>query len=236
MPDSRDSPSTKDPEALRSEILPLFPLASVVLFPELQVPLFIFEPRYRQMVEAALAGDRLIGMVTAVPQQLDQMPGDPEVFPIGCAGRIESCNQRDDGTYNIVLAGIARFRLERELDRPEGQLFRRAQTTFLIDDTTESDAGVARQLRARVHERYGELLARTAPQYLQQLQSPTLAEISDEIYANTISLSLDIDSIEKQSLLEAPSTTIRLERLLAVLDFKLANPLPSGPANPTSIQ
>ena len=227
-------PSDRDNELI--EILPLFPLANVVLFPQLRVPLYIFEPRYRQMIEAALAGNARIGMVTVVPDQLDNMAGDPEIFPVGCAGQIESCSQRGDGTYDIALAGVARFRIENELERLEDQLFRRANTTILIDDTTDSDVNEIDGLRARVHERYGRLIARMAPQYLEQLESHDFSEISDTVYANTISVSLDIDSIEKQSLLEAPSTVIRLERLLAVLDFKLADPLSSGPGSPASIQ
>ena len=232
----RDPDPDKDKDKERVETLPLFPLANVVLFPQLRVPLYIFEPRYRQMMEAALAGNTQIGMVTVVPDQLDNMAGDPEMFAVGCAGQIESCYTREDGTYDIALAGVARFRIEDELERPQDELFRRAKTTMLIDDTTESDATEIGGLRAQVHERYGRLIARVAPQYLEQLESHSFSQVSDTVYANTISVSLDIDSIEKQSLLEASSTLIRLERLVAVLDFKLADPLPSGPGSPASLQ
>lgn len=71
--------------------LPIFPLSEVVLFPGLRVPLHIFEPRYRQMLEAALAGEPRIGMVAVLPAQVASMDGDPATFSIGCAGTIEAC-------------------------------------------------------------------------------------------------------------------------------------------------
>lgn len=231
-----DSVPNTDQGDLQLEVLPLFPLANVVLFPQIKVPLYIFEPRYRQMIEAALDSSGRIGMVTAVPAQLDQMAGDPDIFPIGCAGQIESCTRRPDGTYDIALAGVDRFRVECELERPDGQLFRRARTAILVDDLIESDADVVRDLRARVHDRYGELLARVAPQYLERLRAHDFSKISDCVYANTISVSLEVDAIEKQSLLEASSTLIRLERLLAVIDFMLAGPPPGGPGSAVSLQ
>ena len=228
--------ATRDSSASRVELLPLFPLSNVVLFPQITVPLYIFELRYRQMIEAALAGSERIGMVTAVPEQLDEMAGDPEIFPIGCIGKIESSSKRSDGTYDIMLVGVARFRIEHEPPRTEGQLFRQAQTTLLIDDAAVSDPEALRDLREQVHDRYGRLLERLAPRYLEQFQAHDFSQVSNTIYTNTISASLDIDSIEKQSLLEASSTSSRLERLLAVLDFKLADQLARRSTNPESIQ
>jgi len=89
--------------------LPVFPLAGALLFPRGQLPLHIFEPRYRAMVRDALAGDRLIGMIQ--PKD-DGEP--PALFDVGCIGRITACDELDDGRFNLVLEGLSRFRVARE--------------------------------------------------------------------------------------------------------------------------
>lgn len=225
-----------DQGAERVEFLPIFPLDSVVLFPRVRVPLYIFEPRYRQMTEAALGGSGRIGMVTVVPEQVDLIGHDPELFPIGCAGQIKSSKKRGDGTYDILLEGVFRFRIEREIDRPEGQLYREAQVAILPDDESEPTGPEIQQLRTQVHQRYDRLLERIAPEHLEHFRSMGFDTMPHAVYANTISVSLSIDTVEKQSLLESSSTLVRLERLLAVLEFKLAEPLSRGPSNPASIQ
>lgn len=224
--------------------LPLFPLANVVLFPYVRLPLYIFEPRYRQMTKEALEGGRQIGMVTVVPDQIEQIGGDPGVFPIGCAGRIESCKQRSDGTYELMLEGVFRFRIDRELDRDDGRLYRSADVSVLEDPDLDLDPAPNRdpsvqaieQQRAEVHHRYATLLEREAPEFLDHFQSGKLEPIPNSVYVNTISMALDIDPLEKQSLLECPSTLARFERLLAVLEFKLANTLVSGASGEPPLQ
>lgn len=225
-----------DQEQQPVESLPLFPLASVVLFPHIQIPLYIFEPRYREMTEAALRGNRMIGMVTVVPDQLDDMSGDPAVFPIGCAGHIESFERREDGSYDIVIEGVSRFEIDHEPARPEGQGYREARVHLLAEAETADDDPEIRRLRAEVHRRYGELLARVAPDYIEQFQSDIFEAIPDTVYVNTVSLSLDIDAIEKQSLLESPTTRERLERVIVVLDFQLAESQTHGSSNPATLQ
>src|SRR6185295_15115312 len=89
--------------------IPLFPLPNVVLFPNVCLPLHIFEPRYREMTEEALAGDRMIGMVLLRPGWERNYEGRPPVFSVGCSGVITHYNKLDDGRYNIVLRGIERF-------------------------------------------------------------------------------------------------------------------------------
>lgn len=87
------------------ESLALFPLSDVVLLPEVSVPLYVFEPRYRQMTRDALAGGHQIGMVTVRPDSVSAMAGNPPVFEIGCLGRIANAQARPDGTYQILLLG-----------------------------------------------------------------------------------------------------------------------------------
>ena len=97
-----------------SDLLPLFPLPNVVLFPNVFLPLHIFEPRYREMVADAIAGDRLIGMVLLRPGWEHDYEGRPPVFPIGCSGVITHVERLADGRYNIILRGLERFRILEE--------------------------------------------------------------------------------------------------------------------------
>src|SRR5213082_1852536 len=95
-----------------SDLLPLFPLPTVVLFPNVFLPLHIFEPRYRDMVADALTGDRLIGMVLLKPGWESNYEGRPPVYPIGCSGLMTHVERlSSDGHYNIVLRGVERFRV-----------------------------------------------------------------------------------------------------------------------------
>jgi Lon protease-like protein len=104
--------------------VPVFPLAGALLFPRAQLPLHIFEPRYRTMVRDALASDRLIAMV----QPKDESES-PALFEIGCIGRIGACDELDDGRFNLVLEGLSRFRIAREadVDTPYRQVEREAR-------------------------------------------------------------------------------------------------------------
>src|ERR1700752_5009269 len=97
-----------------SDLLPLFPLPNVVLFPNVFLPLHIFEPRYREMIADALKSDRLIGMALLQAKWVGRYEGRPPVYPIGCSGVITHLDRHDDGRYNIVLRGLERFRILRE--------------------------------------------------------------------------------------------------------------------------
>src|SRR5207249_6162975 len=99
-------------------ILPIFPLTGVLLLPRGRLPLNIFEPRYLAMTRDALAGERLIGMVQ--PSDPRVAGGNPPVYPRGCAGRITSFSETDDGRFLITLTGISRFRIREELPLLEG--------------------------------------------------------------------------------------------------------------------
>src|SRR4051812_221270 len=98
---------------LPSEI-PLFPLPNVVLFPATQIPLHIFEPRYRAMIADALDGERLIGLVMLRPGWEPAYDAEPPVYPIGCAGFITHADRLADGRYNIILRGLEKFRIMQE--------------------------------------------------------------------------------------------------------------------------
>ena len=94
--------------------IPLFPLPNVVLFPNVYLPLHVFEPRYRQMMNRALAAERIIGMVLLKPGYEADYERTPPVYPVGCAGSITHVERLPDGRFNLVLKGITKFRVERE--------------------------------------------------------------------------------------------------------------------------
>ena len=139
-----------------SDLLPLFPLPNVVLFPNVFLPLHIFEPRYREMVADAVASDRLIGMVLLRPDWQQDYEGRPPVYPIGCSGLITHVERLADGRYNIVLRGIERFRV---LQEDHCRSYRRAAVEPL------AERGLAPEDRAAIklqRSKLEELLTATA--------------------------------------------------------------------------
>src|SRR5262245_7550066 len=136
----------------------LFPLSSVVLFPRVRTPLHIFEPRYRQMAEHALAGERWIGMVTVPPEHVRGLAGDPPVYPIGCAGLISQAQRLPDGRFHIMLDGAFRFRILEEVPRSGERLYRVARVERLADTYDDADRERVRALRGRVLELVRSLL------------------------------------------------------------------------------
>ncbi|HEX9368003.1 MAG TPA: LON peptidase substrate-binding domain-containing protein, partial [Vicinamibacterales bacterium] len=115
--------------------IPIFPLPNVVLFPNVFLPLHIFEPRYRQMVDAALNGDRVIGMVLLRPGWERDYEGRPPVYPIGCAGVITHAERLPDGRFNIVLRGMEKFRIASEETE---RLYRLATVVAVPEPPAES--------------------------------------------------------------------------------------------------
>src|ERR1700704_1541542 len=131
-----------------SDLLPLFPLPNVVLFPNVFLPLHIFEPRYREMVADALASDRMIGMVLLKPGWQHAYEGRPPVYPIGCSGVITHVERLEDGRYNIVLRGVERFRI---LEEDHGLPYRRASVEPLADRMlADEDRASLRRQRSRL--------------------------------------------------------------------------------------
>jgi Lon protease-like protein len=206
----------------REEQLPIFPLSNVVLFPHLQVPLHLFEPRYRAMVRDALDGPRRIGMVVVRPEHVAEMAGDPPVFPVGCAGTIQRHEKLPDGRYNIVLAGTGRFRILEEAPRAAGRAYRTARVELLDDPLEGRDTPRVAALRSRVAELVMELIRRTAPNRAGALPANFLRDLDDAPFVNALCNALAFDPSEKQGLLEAESSPLRYERLAGLLSFRLA--------------
>jgi len=206
----------------REEQLPIFPLSNVVLFPHLQVPLHLFEPRYRAMARDILDGPGRIGMAVVRPEHVAEMAGDPPIFPVGCAGTIQSSEKLDDGRYNIVLAGTERFRILEEVrPGPEGG-YRVARVELLDDVLEDSDAARVAALRSRVAELVLDLIRRTAPRRTDELPADFLRDLGDAPFVNALCNALAFDPPEKQGLLEAATIPLRYQRLTELLTFRLA--------------
>ena len=203
--------------------VPIFPLDNVVLFPSVQVPLYIFEPRYRQMAAAALEQDLCIGMVAVQPAHREAMGADPPVFAIGCLGEIGHSEPRDDGTYALILQGKSRFRIETEIPKEGERLYRIAEVELLAEDAS-LPAGALDTLRARVLE----LMRQIAPERAASFRIELFSKLDDATFVNAFCQSLDFSAVEKQQLLEANSVRDRADQLVALMDFRLAAQALSG--------
>jgi Lon protease-like protein len=203
-----------------SDLLPIFPLPNVVLFPNVFLPLHIFEARYREMVADALASDRLIGMVLLRPGWERDYEGRPPVYPIGCSGVITHVERLADGRYNIVLRGLERFRIVAEED---GKTYRRASIEPLAERTLGTDERQAvRNTRARLEALLAATLRRAhreGPEATPDLH--TASAMCDEDLVNALAQYLDLEPLERQALLEHDSLSARAESLVELLEMKL---------------
>jgi Lon protease-like protein len=194
-----------------SDLLPLFPLPNVVLFPNVFLPLHIFEPRYREMVAHALASDRMIGMVLLRPGWERDYEGRPPVFAVGCSGVMTHSERMADGRYNIVLRGVERFRIVEEDHRLS---YRRASVEPLRDDELPGDE------RLKIRRYRTKLESMLAPAVEEAPESASPSAMSDEELVNALAQYLSLEALEKQALLEQPSLRTRAESLLELLEMK----------------
>lgn len=190
--------------------IPLFPLPNVVLFPEVPLPLHVFEPRYREMVRDALAGSRVIGMVLLKGNWEEEYHGAPEVYRIGCAGKIVDVTQLPDGKYNIVLAGLREFEI---ISEQRERAYRQASVQWRDEP---GEPTLPPDLRRRLVATIEESVDRMGNELTRQLLGD--ARLDDRTLVNFFAFWLDLAPIEKQCLLETSSDQ-RAARLLEVLEF-----------------
>lgn len=214
------------------ELLPIFPLANVVLFPRVKTPLHLFEPRYRQLAREVLAAARRIGMVVVRPEHTDAMIDDPPVFPIGCAGTVTESQRLPDGRYNIVLLGEERFRVIDEPPRPEERLYRVARVRYLVTENDPADAERIERLRANVVESLGALVRYSQPEKAASFAPDLFAGVDDETFVNALANSLALAPEDKQRLLEADRLVDRFARLAGILGFQRAEIEARGSRDP----
>jgi Lon protease-like protein len=183
----------------------IFPLPGVILFPGLQLPLHIFEPRYRAMIKDALARDRRIGIIQ--PQRAEE--GAP-LFSVGCLGRIADVEALDDGCFNVVLEGEARFRLTRELDAITP--FRQIEAELLPEAGGAALSPVERAGFEREARHFAE-----SQGYLVDWDAVT--RLDDESLIDGSSQIVPFDIAAKQALLEAGTLSERCELLVQLMQF-----------------
>ena len=192
--------------------IPLFPLPNVVLFPNVFLPLHIFEPRYRRMVADALAGDRIIGMMLLRPGWEADYEGRPPVYPIGCAGLITHAEPLPDGRYNIVLRGLEKFRVLHEED---SRGYRMADIETLLEDVHDGDRATIRAERRRLE-------ALLVPQPEGGGNDPKVPPaMADEDLVNALAQYLELEPVEKQALLERDGLLARCRSLIELLEMKV---------------
>jgi Lon protease-like protein len=203
------------------EIIPIFPLPNFVLFPGIKAPLHIFEPRYREMVAEVANQHGIIGMVMLKGDWEHDYHAYPDIFEIGCAGRITNLARLPDGRFNLMLDGFSEFRVTRELRE---RAFRQAMVQWQPSPAVALDDQAMENLR--------ELMVRfLGPSALDVWR--TLVEhrgLRDSELINFICFHLDVPSLEKQTLLEAGQA--RADCLLDVLTFKLEE-RKLGPGGPS---
>jgi Lon protease-like protein len=193
--------------------LPIFPLPTVVLFPNVFLPLHIFEPRYRQMVADALAGDRIIGMVLLEPGYEDDYEGAPPVYATGCSGLITHAERLDDGRYYLILRGLEKFSIQSEEMPAVGRLYRSAVITP-IDETVRA---IDRDELRRERQKLQNLLT---PVFSGRLEGRLPEAMPDEDLINALAQYLEFDPIEKLALLERQGALARCRAMVELLEMK----------------
>lgn len=190
--------------------IPVFPLPGALLLPRARLPLNLFEPRYLAMLEDTLkTRERLIGMV-------QPLESGKRLHQIGCAGRVTSFTETEDGRYIISLAGICRFRIGQEL---EGFTpYRR----FAVDwSSFERDLGPEEEDPEFDRPRFLEVLGRFFEAAHLSSDWDALKEADAELLINSLSILCPFEAEEKQALLEAPSLETRRETLVTLMEFAL---------------
>lgn len=185
--------------------LSIFPLTGAVLFPGLQLPLHLFEPRYRALVSDSLIRDRQIAMIQ--PQR--PVEGAP-LYTVGCVGRIGDVQAMDDGRYNVILEGVARFRMLRELDVTTP--FRQIEAEIYEENEDETLTHAQRGGFEREARRFAENQGYS-------VDWDSVERLDDRSLINGVSQIAPFDPASKQALLEADTLTDRCELLVQLMQF-----------------
>ena len=192
--------------------IPVFPLDGALLLPRGALPLSIFEPRYIAMVDDAMAGERIIGMVQPRP---GGEPDRPTLQPVGCAGRITAFAETNDGRYLITLTGLSRFTVRSELSVITP--YRQVRADFLayeadLTASSDEDEGFDRLRLLNALKRYLEFRSL-------DVDWETAKAAPSEALVNSLSMALPFDPAEKQALLEAPDLPERRNTLVALMEI-----------------
>ncbi len=197
-------------------IAPIFPLPNVVLFPKTLLPLHIFEQRYRTMTREAIAGDGEIVIVLLKEGWEAEYEKNPPVHEVACLGKIESHEQLDEGKYNIVLTGLKRVRIVRELEHSP---YRMAEIELLDDqacDDHEEDVVKRRNHMAGLFARFTELATSG-----KNAAAELVPQLDFEALVNLVASTLNLPPEEKQSLLEMDDPVLRCDSLIPIIQSQI---------------
>jgi Lon protease-like protein len=195
--------------------IPVFPLPNVVLFPNVFLPLHIFEPRYRAMVTDVLAGDRIIGMALLQPGFEGDYEHAPAIFSVGCAGVITHSEALPDGRFNIVLRGMEKFRV---VDEDRSLVYRQALVEPLDERLADSERQTLRDRRQRLEALLAVAIERSGA----EPRFP--ASVPDEDLVNALAQYLDFEPIERQALLERNGVLDRCQGVIELLEMRTLSP------------
>lgn len=197
------------------EIVPIFPLPGALLLPRARLPLNIFEPRYLAMLDDTLKTDhRLIGMV----QPFVDSGTPPKLHRIGCAGRVTSLSETEDGRYLIALKGISRFRIKAEIDGFTP--YRRVRTDWA---DFRADLGAEEEAENFDRDAFLALLKRYFDSARLSSDFEAMQDADEELLVNSLAMMCPFSVEERQALLEAPRLSDRLETLTALMQFAIAS-------------
>lgn len=192
------------------DVLPMFPLSGAVVLPGVQLPLNIFEPRYIALVQAALASDHLIGMVQPRGQSADEQQ---EIHRVGCAGRITSYSETNDGRIVLVLTGLCRFKVLDELPMQDG--FRRVKPDWqeFALDLEDDEASVAER------DQFMGSLRAFCDQRSVEIPWDDISQMADADLVNLLCAHLPLDAEDKQALLETVPLRERATLMRGLMDM-----------------
>jgi Lon protease-like protein len=204
-------------------VVPVFPLSAALLLPNGRMPLNIFEPRYLQMIDEAIGGARLIGMIQPQLDGALREDGEPLLCQVGCLGRITSLSETGDGRYLIALQGVCRFRVAAELEVKTP--FRQCRIMPFAADLAEDQGGGD-------IDRAGLLRAFRAYLEANELEADwdSVSRADNAMLVNALSMMAPYGAAEKQALLEAEDLNARAETLIAITEMALARQQDDGPS------
>ena len=192
-------------------ILPVFPLSNFIIFPRTTVPLNIFEPRYIEMIDQSMKTNRLIGMIQ--PKKSGQLK-KPDLYKVGCAGKITSFNETDDGRYLIILNGVCRFKIMDEIN--SDNLFRECEVKYddFLKDLNEKSEEIKFSDLDLIFQNLKGLFKKQG----YEINWKEIEKQSLDQTINTLSMASPFSLEEKQVLLESKDLTIRKDRLKEILN------------------
>ncbi len=184
----------------------IFPLTGAILFPGMQLPLHIFEPRYRDLIGDSLARDRMVGMIQPKGQGTN-----PPLFEVGCLGRIGDVEAMEDGRYNVILEGLQRFTVIKEIDATT--TFRQVQAELWEEDEAADALSIAERASLEIESR------RFADTQGYAVDWAAVSQLDDYSLVNAIAQIAPFDYAAKQALLEARGLSDRADLIVQLMQF-----------------